>query len=1531
MERVSPRRLSGDVVCALAAGLVWLAAESHVCAANVALGRPYRVDKAPSHPDDQGPEAYSSGTWYHGELTDGMVGRPAYRAAEWAGWRARYKPIAFDIDLGKETVVGHVAMVVAGGGGAAVPPTRMDVWGKSPEFPYDTWVLMHQIEWTGNAVKQEDGNWLFGGDIPPVTVTHVRLAVHEPAWEYLFVGELRIESSEALPGLLNVLDVTIPAESCAGAGSLEVEEAEGGRAVPLRAAGDAIHVRLPLPRGRYVLRVRSMAEAQDTFSELLPEGGGVPMRPQAVTNSLFTWQRSCFAQAEDGDASIRVSLVEGRGVQVDALRIHRLSLNEPIKEIKAFGYDTRLVVHGRSNCVIAVDDSGAFFAHAERLSREILRRSGSAPLIVSGAAVTEVDLRLQHVIALGAGRNNFALLRARPGAYGSIPKPPQDGAPQVQIAVDVRGVGTNVVVLGGNDVVQVGASTDRFIELLEGSEDLYLPWVCEPAPRPDDRDTYRKWSVESGKWLRQGAIRTILKHWKYYGNNTFVMLGHRYIEYMDSPDTVPRASYHGALDMEFHKILPNFEWREHQRAFDPLEHLLFVNTMWRLNEMCRGLFLKWWGLKGLTGDEAITRAIASRPAQITWNHQTFPALCLRRGADYFGRHYGQGKADLWRYWVDTLMAPQLLCAKPMCDCWGYQDITMSHMAYYAAISGRYDYFRGRVPHQFALLRYIQHDNLGSPVRHGDSGGYRGSDGSASTDPMHGYVVATGGRFDNSRLDPTALFGVYVHPVEPMFYTWLGKDSKVPLSRTFDKITMRENDDSARAYLILDGISEGTHGHWDGNSILRLTARNRMWLCEGDYLKGALSDHNTVTIMRNAESTLPHVFSELRGRLLTDRWGATITRTADYNGLDWDRCILWHRVSDTFAVLDAFKARRAGTYDVTVRFRSLGDTELRERSWYVSQKDTSDTFVIHAPGAGVLRQGVDPEDAKNWKAYPFAEPTPKLFGHRVTRELDVTERLLAANVLEVRGQDEASPLSAYVSGGMSVVLRGGPDALLCVGPLSHGPVQVEADLVVFSEDRVLGVNACFVRLGKQSVGFGTPVSFELDCTTGSARVEASGRCLVDILDAGGGRGRVVVEPGTADVALFDADVSGSAASALSGFSPVAVDSGGGAQPVAGDDEGRGMSTVMESSFRSPVSCIAPVFGANDMACILAVGTQSGVVHLIDLSGTRRWSVDLGARVNALSLADLDNDGTPEVLCGVEDSHLYALDLDGTQRWRVFFEAYRAAGGTEGHVRVIHPADFDGDGSIDIAVGCANSRFYVLESDGAVKESYTGKWTVNVRHKASAIGAGDLNGDGLLELLCGYTYAGRLIVDFSKRGYHRLSSVGGCHGGCWSIAAADLDSDGHPEAVFADKDGRVSAAKPWVKARGKGVTLWSKVIGDDMISKVVSGDVSGDCTPELVIASKSGFLALLSADGQVNWVKYAEHEVTDAQLIHQQDGALIARSSLDGTVRCYDARGVEITRWEIGSPVRRLAIVERGEAPFVAAVAGSRVLGATLTGK
>jgi hypothetical protein len=157
-------------------------------------------------------------------------------------------------------------------------------------------------------------------------------------------------------------------------------------------------------------------------------------------------------------------------------------------------------------------------------------------------------------------------------------------------------------------------------------------------------------------------------------------------------------------------------------------------------------------------------------------------------------------------------------------------------------------------------------------------------------------------------------------------------------------------------------------------------------------------------------------------------------------------------------------------------------------------------------------------------------------------------------------------------------------------------------------------------------------------------------------------------------------------------------------------------------------LAPLQGAAYMQLIEAEASQDVFSYDVALQ-VPLWSIDTPQEVTALEVADVDNDGIPELIIGDGQwgtVHVHDLITHG-QKWFV--------NNPENGVTNIAVGDVDGDGVVDLLWGAGwtssgANYFYVASTTG----SHAIKWQ-NVDLQGPLLGPaiGDLDGDGQPELV------------------------------------------------------------------------------------------------------------------------------------------------------------------------------------------------------
>lgn len=339
----------------------------------------------------------------------------------------------------------------------------------------------------------------------------------------------------------------------------------------------------------------------------------------------------------------------------------------------------------------------------------------------------------------------------------------------------------------------------------------------------------------------------------------------------------------------------------------------------------------------------------------------------------------------------------------------------------------------------------------------------------------------------------------------------------------------------------------------------------------------------------------------------------------------------------------------------------------------------------------------------------------------------------------------------------------------------------------------------------------------------------------------------------------------------------------------------------------------------LASLVALGpTGFAPAAGADASSTpppRAWSSDLGGEIrwSDPTVADLDGDGTDEILVGSLDGHLSVFNGDGSLRWRQPVRTPRSSGpvAVDASPTV---ADIDGDGPPEILVG-AGSIFVPNQHGGVVVFDRNGgvRWSrefgdiLNVWHPGRGpdgftepvIGSpvlGDVDGDGRSEI----------VVAPQDNRIHVLRSDGsplpgwvaeGGHSGAgyWiddavfaTPAVFDGDGDGRDEVYFgatSTRGGTVDVAGGVVLALemegGRARTKWVRAFDDVVVSSPVISDINGDGRFELVTGTGIEYTAADPSRG--DWRRVVA--------LHTDDGSNVPGwpVTVDGTVWTAPALG------------------------------------------
>jgi hypothetical protein len=203
-------------------------------------------------------------------------------------------------------------------------------------------------------------------------------------------------------------------------------------------------------------------------------------------------------------------------------------------------------------------------------------------------------------------------------------------------------------------------------------------------------------------------------------------------------------------------------------------------------------------------------------------------------------------------------------------------------------------------------------------------------------------------------------------------------------------------------------------------------------------------------------------------------------------------------------------------------------------------------------------------------------------------------------------------------------------------------------------------------------------------------------------------------------------------------------------------------------------------------------------------------------------------------------------------------------TEARVTAVGAADLDGDGLPEIAIGTADNQLYVLENDGDLA------WRYEAGGAISAVVMADLDGDGRAEVVAGSSDGAVILLDDAGQPAWTFRAEGTAIVGlAWAalpcLATYDLDQDGEIEVLVGSNDGQIYA----LDGDGSAAlttsrhTRWSFELGRPIFD-IWAGDVDGDNQLEVIPSPyRGGDLHLLEEDGRLAWHQRTEGEIGQVQ--------------------------------------------------------------------
>lgn len=1112
---------------------------------------------------------------------------------------------------------------------------------------------------------------------------------------------------------------------------------------------------------------------------------------------------------------------------------------------------------------------------------------------------------------------------------------PGAGGYQLQTIIDPFGMGGNTILLGVSDEDGLEEGIGRFGELLDGLAVPELPWLSESVLSDEAiaKVTYginltqeriqtlidsldaiiARLNPDSSDELEANHLLSLFERTMFYGKwyqitndegygQVYKHALKAYAHFLNSYPDIAKAQLSSSRNMwtSGFASIGTYTVMEPSPLFSEEEREQIISALYLTYETN-------------AKDRYLLRAPAQGPRN---NHDAYPALSMIFGASYFQKYHEFPESDDWYALGERIFTGNTTNINI--------DEGSDYLLHVPTLT--LDYAMATGDRQFlglrpsADLKAMMIDNLGTVSSGGDSYPFGYSSAyswnhsqvlNAATwffgDPMYQFLLerTRTGPFDGQRMPdlnnpfhryttlfestelPESIPMVQSYPIEQGLYDMLvdemGESVNVDVEDTFHKLAFRKGFNLSDDYLMLDGFSAGRHGHLDGNTIIKYSANGRIFIDDKEYIEKAPKNHTGILVIKDGEQFNKPPLTKLEWAADAGGIGVSRSTVPGYNGTDWTRSIV-SPGGDFFLIYDDIEFNEAGNYVLENTWQTLGELTA-----------TDDRYIVEQQGATMTVQSLDDSDLRSYERYEHFQkywkwtyPYPYADAEHVLRQVKGEQAFAAGdktgfiNVLSSSTNGDNQIRASIVDSSTILIEEGIKEWYAAWSVDETDSLESDAAFILFGEEEVLLADVTSVRLGSETLQFNEPVLLNYR--------ESDGHWEAFRLTKGMNRYDENGEPiqdGTIAQGYVEANLSLIEDVRAVGEAPVKT-------PKTGLDFTRGWTEQVDFSEQITASTLADLDG--DGTEELLIGGVSGKVHAYAADGTLVWIFQAAGRVNEVTVESVQGDSL--VLIATENWYVHVLDGSGLENWNVEIPNTSAHRELKGNLLGITNARIAYmNGSTEepwIMVGTQFRYLYGFDLQG--NQQYEDiVYFYGIEDMAFA----DLDGDGKDEGVIATEYYNYAILDNGI-----LTRYGGSTGPGPGYKVIEPIYNWGPAGETAVAYGTKLNWVNLIQYSGVRPTeVWSRNVGGE-VNAIVSGDFDGDGQIEIAVASDGFYLHLLNGDGTIRWKAYLGNRVMSVEPQSTLQGTVYIATTDNGGVIYLDDAGQKLDAYRFDGLVQAI---------------------------